>query len=104
MISEKDHSKWDEKEFKLLEKNAKVKQLILNGLSWGDMDKVMHIKSAKDIWKQIQVIHAGYEDQQNLIRHNLLCEFVGFVMLPTESVSNYHSSFQSLLDRSMLQR
>ena len=49
VILEKDHSKSDEKEFKLLEKNAKAKKLILNGLSRGDMDKVMHINSARDI-------------------------------------------------------
>ena len=30
IIAEKDHSKWDEKEFKLLEKNAKAKQLTLS--------------------------------------------------------------------------
>ena len=99
VISEKDHSKWDEKEFKILEKNAKSKQLILNGLTRGDMDKVMHLKSAKDIWKEIQVIHAGSEDHQELIRHDLLTEFVGFVMQPNESVSAYHSRFQTLIDR-----
>ena len=99
IIAEKDHSKWDEKEFRLLEKNAKAKQLILNGLSRGDMDKVMHLKSAKDIWKEIQVIHAGSEDHQELILHDLLKEFVGFVMKPNESVSSYHSRFQTLIDR-----
>ena len=99
IIAEKDHSKWDEKEFRLLEKNAKAKQLILNGLSRGDMDKVMHLKSAKDIWKEIQVIHAGSKDHQDLIKHDLLTEFIGFTMKPNESVSAYHSRFQVLIDR-----
>ena len=99
IMAEKDHSKWDEKEFRLLEKNAKAKQLILNGLSRGDMDKVMHLKSAQEIWKEIQVIHAGSKDHQDLIKHDLLTEFIGFVMKPNELVSAYHSRFQVLIDR-----
>ena len=82
-----------------MEKNAKAKQLILNGLTRGDMDKVMHLKYAQDIWKEIQVIHAGSKDHQELIRHDLLTEFLGFVMQPNESVSAYHSRFQTLIDR-----
>ena len=58
-ITEKDQSKWDVAEFRLLEKNAKAKPLILNGLHRCDIDKVMHIKSAKDIWAALKVIHAG---------------------------------------------
>ena len=30
----------------------------------------MHIKSAKDIWAALKVIHAGSADQQNLIKHD----------------------------------
>lgn len=89
-IYEKEKSKWAEKEFKLLEKNAKPKQLILNGLSRGDVDK--------EIWKAIQVIHAGSVDQQNLIRHDLLAEFVGFSMTYDEDISEYHSRFQRFID------
>ena len=36
---------------------------ILNGLSRGEVDKVMHLSSAKEIWAAIQVVHAGPEDQ-----------------------------------------
>ena len=87
-ITEKDQSKWDVAEFKLLEKNAKAKQLILNGLNRCDIDKVMHIKSAKDIWVALKVIHAGSVDQQNLIKHDLLKEFIGFRMTNQEDVSS----------------
>ena len=94
-ITEKDQSKWDVADFRFLEKNAKAKQLILNGLHRCDIDKVMHIKSAKDIWAALKVIHAGSIDQQNLIKHVLLKEFIGFEMTNQEDVSSYHSHFKA---------
>ena len=94
VITEKDQSKWDVAEFRLLEKNAKAKQLILNGLHRCEIDKVMHIKSAKDIWAALKVIHAGSIDQQKLIKHDLLKQFIGFQMTDKEDVSTYHSRFQ----------
>ena len=79
----------------MLEKNAKAKQLILNGLNRCDINKVMHIKSAKDIWAALKVIHAGSIDQHNLIKHDLLKEFIGFQMTNQEDVSSYHLVFKS---------
>ena len=59
----------------------------------------MQIKSAKDIWAALKVIHVGSVDQQNLIKHELLKQLIGFKMTNQEDVSSYHSRFQSLIDR-----
>ena len=99
VITEKDKSKWDVAEYRLLEKNAKAKQLILNGLHRCDIDKVMHIKTAKEIWAALKVIHAGSIDQQKLIKHDLLKQFMDFTMIDNEDVSTYHSRFQNLVNR-----
>ena len=89
----KPNDKWDEPEFKKLEKNAKAKQLILNGLSICDVDKVMHLKTAKAMWEAIKVIHAGSTDQQNIVKHDLLKQFHNLSMTSSEDVSSYHSRF-----------
>ena len=46
--------KYTSVEFGRLEKNHKAKQLILNGLTRLDVDKVMSIPTAKEVWEAIQ--------------------------------------------------
>ena len=50
---------WKPEHYVSLEKNAKARQLILNGLVREDMDKVIGIPTAKGIWKALKEIHEG---------------------------------------------
>ena len=45
------------------------------------------------------MIHAGSIDKQNLIKHDLIKELIGFQMTNQEDVYSYHSHFQILIDR-----
>ena len=50
----------------------------------------MHIKTEKEIWAALKVIHGGSIDQQKLIKHDLLKQFMDFKMSDNEDVSTYH--------------
>ena len=86
-------------QFGQLEKNTKARQLILNGLSREDMDKVMSIPTAKEMWEAIQVLHRGSKDDQNALQFELNREFHSFSMKSGEAVGSYHSRFQTLCDK-----
>ena len=49
-------------EFGRLENNHKAKQLILNGLTRLDVDKVMSIPTTKEVWEAIQILHKVSKD------------------------------------------
>ena len=86
-------------EFGRLEKNHKAKQLILNGLTRQDVEKVMSISTTKEVWEAIQTMHKGSEDDRDNLMFDLECEFHAFKLKAGESVSSYHSFFQILCDK-----
>jgi hypothetical protein len=47
-------------EINSMKKNSKDKGTILNSMDDSVFDKVMHFKTAKDIWDKIQNIYEGY--------------------------------------------
>ena len=49
-----------------MEKNFKARQHIMNGLTRKDVDKVMSIATAKDMWAAIKAMHTGSEDMVNV--------------------------------------
>lgn len=91
--------KYTAAEYGKLEKNFKAKQLILNGLTRNDVDKVMSISTAHEMWKAIQVMHKGSDDMKNNLKFELQRDFHSFKMSDKESVSDYHSRFQILCDK-----
>ena len=94
-----DLDKYTSVEFGRLEKNHKAKQLILNGLTRLDVDKVMSIPTAKEVWEAIQVLHKGSKDDQMTLRFDLQREFHSFTMKNGETIGSYHSRFQILCDK-----
>ena len=85
-------------EFGRLEKNHKEKQLILNGITRQDVDKVMLISSAKEVWEAIYTLHQGSKDDQASLKFDPQRQLHSFAMKVGESVSSYHSLFQILCD------
>ena len=78
--------KYTSVEFGRLEKNHKAKQLILNGLTRLDVDKVMSIPTAKEVWEAIQILHKGSKDDQMTLRFDLQREFHSFTMKSGETI------------------
>ena len=86
-------TKWGPKEFAAMEKNFKARQLIMNGLTRKDVDKVMSVATAKDMWAAIKAMHTGSENMVNNRKFDLQREFNAFKMGEDETVSDYHSRF-----------
>ena len=49
----KERSQWLPQHYAIMEKNAKARQLILCGLTRTDIDKVISMPSAKEMWGRI---------------------------------------------------
>ena len=64
-----------------------------------DIDKVINIPTAKEMWAAIITIHRGSEDMREHRKFILLHEFHAFKMLPGESVSDCQSRFTTLVDK-----
>ena len=82
-----------------MEKNFKAQQLIMNGLTRKDVDKIMFVAMAKEMWAAIKAMHTGSEDMVNNRKFDLQREFHAFKMSEDETVSDYHSRFQILCDK-----
>ena len=82
-----------------MEKNSKARQLILCGLTRTDIDKVIGIPTAKDMWEAIISIHRGSDDQKDTRNFTLQREFKSFKKLPGESVSACQSRFTILMNK-----
>ena len=76
-----------------------IKIYKLCGLTRTDIDKVISIPTAKEMWPAIITIHHGREDMREHRKFILLCEFHAFKMLPGESVSDCQSRFTKLVDK-----
>ena len=78
---------WKPEHYVSLEKNAKARQLILNGLGREDMDKVIGIPTAKGIWKALKEMHEGSKELQESRKFALQVEYHRFYMEKTETIS-----------------
>ena len=83
------------RELDLVAKNHRAKQLILDGLTSDDMEKVRSISSAKEVWKEIQLMHQGYDNHML----DLIGEFHSFQAQTGESISSYMARFLVLFDK-----
>ena len=50
----KPEADWTPADYTTMEKNAKARQYILNGLGREDMDKVLHIDNARGMWNALK--------------------------------------------------
>src|ERR1044071_8793354 len=89
-------AEWKPEHYVTLKKNAKARQFILNGLGREDMDKVISIPTAKEMWKALKEMHEGSEELKRSRKFALEGEFHTFKMLETESISEYYSRFTRL--------
>src|ERR1044071_2479602 len=90
---------WKPKHYVSLEKNAKARQLIFNGLGREDMDKVIGVPTTKGIWKALKEIHEGSKELQESRKFALQEEYHKFSMEETEIISEYYSRFTRLITK-----
>src|ERR1044071_4009109 len=90
---------WKPEHYMSLEKNAKARQLILNGLGREDMDKVIGVPTAKEIWKALKEMHEGSKELQESRKLALQGEYHRFSMEETETISEYYSRFTRLITK-----
>ena len=90
-----DVQNYTSRELDRVAKNHRAKQLILDGLTSRDVDKVRSISSAKEVWKEIQLMHQGYDNHML----DLINEFHSFQARTGESISSYMVRFLVLFDK-----
>jgi len=95
----KPEADWTPADYTTMEKNAKARQYILNGLGREDMDKVLHIDNAKGMWNALKEMHEGSDELKASRKFQLQGEYHSFKMNDNESVSEYYSRFQRLTSK-----
>ena len=90
---------WTPADYTIMEKNAKARQYLLNGLGREDMDKILHIDNARDMWNALKEMHEGSDELKASRKFQLQGEYHSFKMNDNESVSEYYSRFQRLTSK-----
>src|ERR1044071_7696326 len=95
----KPEADWTPADYTTMEKNAKARQYILNGLRREDMDKVLHIDNARGMWNALKEMHEGSDELKASRKFQLQGEYHSFKINENESVSEYYSRFQRLTSK-----
>eukprot|EP00253_Pinus_taeda_P022515 PITA_22515 len=79
----------DTKERMQYELNAKAVTVLLGSLSQSEFMKVMHFKTAKEIWNKIILSYEGYEQVKRAKLQTLRIWYENLKMHSNESIANY---------------
>ena len=90
---------WQPEHYAMMENNAKARQLNIVGLTRTDIDKVISIKTAKEIWAAVITNHRGSDDMKDHRKYLHLHEFHAFKMNVGENVSDCQSRFTTLVEK-----
>ena len=81
---------YGEDEFKILEKNAKARQLLTNALSIEDSTRLANFPTAKQRWDALKELNEGTDDLTKSRIFNLSAELGDIRMKPKETVEQFH--------------
>ena len=71
---------WDERWEKKVQDYQKAKNILTFGLSSNDFFHIARCKSAKEIWKILEVTNEGTTDVRRTRKHTLVSEYEAFWM------------------------
>uniref|UniRef100_J3L5C1 Sugar phosphate transporter domain-containing protein n=2 Tax=Oryza brachyantha TaxID=4533 RepID=J3L5C1_ORYBR len=79
------------------ENNCKARNIILNGISRSDFDRVSHLATANKIWKALNDFHTGTSNIKELRKDVFKKEYIKFEMKLGESLDDYLARFNKIL-------
>ena len=80
-----------------VEANAKARNIIIQGLSRSEFDRISHLSSAYDIWVTLDAYHEGTTQIKTVRQDQFKREYNKFEMLASESLDECFSRFHKIL-------
>ena len=90
--------KWDEAEYKKIERNNKALKLIIHGLSPGDQRKVMSHKTDKDKWDALKKLNERGTDVKRDRISTLYQQYDTLEMRDGEEIEDFHTRFTTTIN------
>jgi len=87
---------WSEIVTKEFDANAKVHYSLLQAFNDGDIAKVIHCKSAYEIWSHLVVTHKGISQVKRAKIHLLRSQYENFTMNENESIDDTITKFTKI--------
>ncbi|CAM8975362.1 unnamed protein product [Rhodiola kirilowii] len=94
---EKTKDKYNDEDYKKLEKNARAKKVLYMALSPGDQIKVAMYKTAKDMYDGLVRLYGGNED---IKRNRILAatkDYETVMQMKDESLEDFYTRFQVII-------
>jgi hypothetical protein len=79
-----------------VETNSKARIIIIQGLG-SDFDRVVHLKSACQVWKALCDYHEGSSTIKEVGQDLYKKDYMGFEMNPDESLDDFFTHFNKIL-------
>jgi len=92
---------WDEMkddEKRKVQDDQYAKNILTFGLSSGEFFHIARCKSAKEIWKTLEVIHEGTTDVRKARKHTLASEYEAFRMKNGETILELQMRFTYIVN------
>ena len=80
-----------------VEANSKARNLIIQGLGRSDFDRVVHLKSAYEVWKALCDYHEGSSTIKEVRQDMYKKDYMRFEMKPGESIDDCFARFNKIL-------
>ena len=80
-----------------VEANAKARNIIIQGLSRSEFDRISHLSSAHDIWVTLDAYHEGTTQIKTVRQDQFKREYNKFEMLAGESLDECFARFHKIL-------
>ena len=80
-----------------VENNSKARNLIIQGLARSDFDRVVHLKTAHEVWKALCDYHEGSSTIKEVRQDMYKKDYMRFEMKPGESLDDFFARFHKIL-------
>ena len=90
---------YGDEEFKILEKNAKAKQLLTNALSSEDSTRLANFPTTKQRWDALKELNEGTDDLTKSRIFNLSTELGDLRMKPKETIEQFHGRYATVVNQ-----
>jgi len=92
---------WDEMkddEKRKVQDDQKAKNILTSGLSSDEFFRTARCKSAKEIWKMLEITYKGTTDVRRARKHTLVSEYEAFQMKNGETISKLQTRFTHIVN------
>ncbi|XP_059288400.1 uncharacterized protein LOC132041710 [Lycium ferocissimum] len=96
--TQKMRQEYNEADRKAVEKNYKVKKILVRGIGAEEYNRILACTTAKEIWEALQTAHERTTQVKNTKIDMLTTEYELFKMKEDESIHDMHTRFTSIIN------